>query len=153
MLPPQLKNVLLTSSSLYSRGPTVLWGLGSEKQWFSKQIDSLIWVKSSWLTCCSSASAETPFLWTCSQDGFLHVASKSVLDSEKSLVSLSLKSTAAHDAARWSGLPSASQDDHPEHQQSAPLTHTDCWCYGFPSAMNNSHFTCNITWKQWTVAS
>lgn len=96
MLPPQLKNILLTSSSLYSRGPTVLPGLGSKKQWFSRQPASLMWAKSSWLTFCNPASAETHFLWTFVQDGFLHVASKSISASEKCLVSPTLKKKLLH---------------------------------------------------------
>lgn len=99
MLPPQLKNVLLTSSSLYSRGPTVLLRLGSKKPWFSKQ------PAQSELNPAGKRFAVQQVLnplflgEVLFRMNFDMLHQKSILASEKSLVSLSLRNIAAHGAA------------------------------------------------------
>lgn len=125
MLPPQLKNVLLTSSSLYSRGPTVLLGLGSKKPWFSKQ------PAQSELNPAGKRFAVQQVLnplflgEVLFRMNFDMLHQKSILASEKSLVSLSLRNIAAHGAAMtWVVVDqtSAWQEDQAEHCYSVTYT-------------------------------
>lgn len=97
MLPPQLKNVLLTSSSLYSRGPAVLLGLGSKQPWFSKQ-PAQGELNPTGKRFAVQQALNPLFCGVLLRMGFDMLHQMSILAPEESLVSPSVKNIAAHGA-------------------------------------------------------